>query len=415
MHRLFQHSLLFRPLMLPVRFRKMFLAHLLRGAAMQMVGLFVPVFLYLNAESLPLRQLVLPFNGNPMIAGLGTVCLFFLGVRFLTACIAIPSGVIIQKLGLVKSMLIGNAALVGIQLSLWQSLQTPWLVVAAIVFAAIEVMFYWTPYLTEFSAYADEKVLPKEVGFLELADRTVRAMLPMIGGLLIALIGFDGLFVTASAMILTACVLLLYSSEIHLSSRPSWTEFWQWLKHPEYRKIGIGLAGRLWDDNGLALWPIYLFLFLGTTERVGYLYTLALLASLVITYLVGSALHRIGEKRTLVFSASFLSVVWVLRSAAGQAWHFLSVDLMQRLADSVYVPTFDIFLFRFSRHQKMFEFFIYRELFISLGSILFWSSAMMLFVLGIAWKGVFVLAGLGVFASLFMTLSTMKSNEYPVR
>jgi len=233
-------------MMLPDKFHKLFLAHLLRGGAMQMTGLFIPVFLFLNAQLYPLKQIIAPFNGSQLIAGLGTVCLFFLGVRVLTTLLALPAGKSMQKIGLIKSMFLGNVALVGVQLSLWFSLQNPWLIFVAMLCAALEALYYWTPYLTEFSAFADEKVLSNEVGFLEFSNRTVRAILPMVGGVLIGLVGFDGLFATASAFIVFSVVLLFFAPEVRLSGQPSFGEFRRWLKHPEYRKIAVGLAGRLW-------------------------------------------------------------------------------------------------------------------------------------------------------------------------
>ena len=382
---------------------------------MQMVGLFVPVYLFTRATDFPIASFIRPWVSDPLILGLATVCAFFFLVRLQVFLTAIPFGRVIQKIGLVKSMMIGNLGLIGLHLGLLFAPQYPVMLLVAAISAGIEIIFYWTSYLTEFSAYADENALPKEVSFLDLMDRIVRASLPVLGGTLIVLFGFEGLYLIATVMIVLSCVILLASSEIHLKATPSLAEFRRWLQHPEYRKIGIGLAGRFWEDNGLALWPIYLFLFLGSVERVGYLYTIALLGSLVISYFAGTLLDHRREKKSLVFSGAILSMVWVARMTAGQIWHFISVDVVQRLADSVYVPAFDLFLFRFSRHQKMFEFFVYREMLISFASLLFWLLTMMLFFVGIAWKGVFVLASLGVLSSLLLTVSTMRSHEFSLR
>jgi hypothetical protein len=83
-------------------------------------------------------------------------------------------------------------------------------------------------------------------------------------------------------------------------------------------------------------------------------------------------------------------------------WHFLAVDVMDRLTGSVFTPLFDTFFYKASHGKMVFHFYVFRELVLSIVGVLFWSIVALLFILPFQWIGVFGLASVGTLLSLHM-------------
>ncbi|MBI5151681.1 MAG: hypothetical protein HZA34_03860 [Candidatus Pacebacteria bacterium] len=400
MPRLLQHSIHFHYPLFPEKLRWLFYAHLLRGAALQMVGLFIPVFLFLQGERYTFFSFGHEWSG--ITRGVLAVCFYFIVYRVIVLLFAVPSASLIRRMGLTKSMMVGNFILASLFASFYGTLYYPWLLFLTPILAGIETVFYWVPYYTQFSVHADIKKLGQEVGAADFLDRLIRACLPMVGGAMIGVFGFQALHITGVLFLVLASVCLLAVHETRLSFRVSLLEFFAWVKNRLFRDIIIGFCGKYIDDASFELWAVYTYIFLGTAQRVGYLYSVVLFLSLIISYVMGWYLGKHKGRKIFVLSGTLMSMMWMFRTMVQTVWHIIAVDLVDRLALSAFVPIFDTRFFFASRGKLVFHFYIFREMILSCIGILFWVSVGILFVLPAQWSGVFVLASIGSLLSIRM-------------
>lgn len=403
MPRSFHHSLHFEYSLFPPKLRWLFIGHLLRGAAQQTVGLFIPIYLYLHAYMFPWwNALPLSSQWGDLIRGVLVVCLYFILMRVMVVLLAIPLSRLIKSLGLVRSMIVGNIMLLLLYVTLSCIEVKPMLLFLVPILSAIEISLYWVSYHTLFSVSADLKKLGQEVGSFQFLDRLTRAGLPMLGGVVAGVFGFQTLNLLGAILIFGACVCLLPVHETTLSFTVTMREFFVWMKQKLSKNIILGFAGNYIDNSSFDLWSIYAFVFFGTVERVGYVFSVVLFLSLFISYFMGWYLGKHKGRRAFFISGGLLSVIWWSRMFIQSVWHFLAIDVMDRLTSSVFTPLFDTFFYKASHGKMVFHFYVFREIILSCTGIIFWSLVALLFILPFQWVGVFGLASVGTLLSLHM-------------
>lgn len=403
MPRSFHHSLHFEYSLFPPKMRWLFIGHLLRGAVQQTVGLFIPIFLYLHAETFPWWSMIpLSSQWGSLVRGVLIVCVYYIVMRLCVVCIAFPIARVIKVLGLVKSMIVGNMMLLVLFITLSFTEVWPILYIITPILSAVEVAFYWTSYHTLFSVNADLQKLGQEVGSLQFLDRLMRAGLPMIGGLVAGTFGFQVLNILGAILLFGASICLVPMHETTLSFQVTFGEFMRWIKHKISKNIILGFVGKYVDNSSLDLWTIYAFVFFGTVERVGYVFSIVLFLSLFISYFMGWYLGKHKGRKAFFLSGGLLSIVWWAKMFIQSTWHFLAFDVMDRLTSSVFIPLFDTFFYKASHGKMVFHFYVFREIILSLTGIVFWSVIALLFILPFQWVGVFALASVGTLLSLNM-------------
>ncbi|KKU23101.1 MAG: hypothetical protein UX35_C0010G0019 [Microgenomates group bacterium GW2011_GWA1_46_15] len=363
MQRLFHHSLHVEYALFPKGLKWLFSAQLLRGAAQQMAGLFIPLYLYTRIHSIGFFNISFFAHVSDLQKTVFLTCAFFLVMRLVTLVTIFPLSRFIRMVGLVKSMFIGNLLNMGMYLALYMANTNAWFLVLAAVLEGFVVTLYWVPYYTQFVVHAELKHLGQDVGALAFLDKLVRIGMPMLGGIIAASLGFRMLHLASAILFLLAAVV---------------------------------------DDAVFLLWPIFIFFIVGTVERVGYVYSLVLFVSLVIAYFMGWYLGKHKGRTLFVLCSSLLSALWVARIFVQQVWHIITIDLVDRLAVGVYEPIFDTVFFRKSRGKHVYHIQIYREVVNSLAAICIWSIIILFFILPFGWTGAFLLAGFGILLSIAM-------------
>lgn len=369
--------------------------------AEQFTGLFIPLFLF----TLSKQSVLFTFfpNLSYIQKGILYVCIYYLLWRVLEALILFPLSHLTKRLGLTKSMIFGNVFRILDFLALLLSIQNELFIIVSIVFRAIEMGLYWPSYYTQFALRADLRSLGRNVGSMYFLEKLIRVLLPMLGGTVIALFGFSANYIMAIFAMVFSIFFLFATTEVTCSYAVSLKDFLAWIKNKNFKKYTLAFLGWYIDTGAFILWTIYAFIFFGSIERVGYVFSIVLFISLVLSYFMGWYLGKYKGKRLLVLSGGILCGVWVMRMFIQSIWHFIMVDIVDRLAVSIYQPIFDTFFLRESRKKSVYHFHVYREIILSCSACLFWSIAMLIFILPLQWTGLFIFGGFGVLLSLYMS------------
>ncbi len=403
MRRLLHHSISFHYPLFPKRLRWLFIGHLLRGAAEVSVGLFVPIFLFTLGSELQipfLSRYLLPLPW--LLRGIVIIAAHFCLYRMCTLLLALPFARFVKRIGLIKSMILGNLCSLLMFLSFYFSVQNAWFLLPATVFAALPIILYWVPYHTQFAVRADFTLLGQEVGAIDFLNRLVSAGLPMFGGIVIGVFGFQVSYAIGILLMLASSICLLAVDEVKIAFSVSFREFIAWLRNQKKHRILIALFGKYLDDCAIGLWSVYIFIFLGTVQRVGYVYSVVLFSSLIIAYFMGWYLGKHRGRGVFFFTGGLLSLLWMFRLFVQNLWNLIIVDLLDSLAINVYTPMYDLGLVLESRGRQVFHFYVFREMLLSIVGMIFWLVIIGMFALPLQWIGVFMLGGVGMLLSLNM-------------
>jgi len=370
-----------------------------RELAAKLVLFFLPLFLFQQGQSLSFW----PDQFSSLQRGVMWLALFFLVRNVVALITAIPSAQLISKIGPQRAIELSQ---LGFMMQFWLLLigkdQAIWLVLAAAVLDGTQNLF-WSSYFTLLSQNAVKTRFGADVGLINFLLHLVVLLAPILGGWLIMWQGFGALFLVGIVCVLVGMILALKLNVSEAKDRVSWTEFFSWLHERSYQKLAFSYVGRYSNDAALSIWPLYVFLLVGSVQEVGYLYSLALFLAMIVTYITAAGLDKLHNRRPFVFSGGLLSLLWLMRTQIGSIWSIVMIDTCDRLTASFHWLFFDKqFLVR-SKGREALSFFAYREVIIGLAAVGFWLGFILIFGLfGWPLKAVFVVAAIGVWLSLLV-------------
>ena len=180
-------------------------------------------------------------------------------------------------------------------------------------------------------------------------------------------------------------------------------ELTMWFREQRFVKLSLSITGKAVHDLAIFVWPLYVFLLLGNTERVGLLYSLSFLLSVIIGLFLRKRIDHQERRQPFYISGGMLSVLWALRSQVFTPWSIALVDAFDKLTGNYHWLFFDRLLFNRGKGRAALSYFIYREMIVAGAATAFWLFfALMFFILPIEWKGLFALAAVGVLLSLLV-------------
>lgn len=366
---------------------------------------FLPIYLFtLGKEESFLNLLQL----TPLQNGLLTVALFYGLIRFVVFFTAIPLANLSHKVGFDMALVIAFSCQFFSMAALYFSKDWPVLIIVAAVFQALQINLFWNNFFTILSERLHRRWAGSELGVMQFIVQIVSVLAPALSGFLAIYYGFGVLFLMGGLIAIISAILIMTVKVSIPRDKVSWTEFGEWLRNPEFFKQTGSFIGRYINDAGLILWPLYVFLILGSVDRVGFLYTFSLFIAMILTFFIGNYLNHVKTKRPFYFSGGALSLVWVARSQVVSIWGIALADTVDKLVGNFHWLFYDFVAILGGKGREAFSYFVYREMIISIGAVLFWLVFASFFMVTSSWLGVFLFAGIGVLLSLLVSDSHAK-------
>lgn len=361
---------------------------------------FLPIFLYQQGSSDSFWRFL---PGSELQRGALLIVLFYLTHRITSLFTGIGIGKLITKIGYQKAMLMGFG-LFAIFLSLLYAKPNPGLLILVAAFVnGLETNFFWNSYLTLMSKLALSKHMGEDLGLLHFFLQLGQAIAPALGGMLVVAFSFSALFMVGLVGTLI-CILLVLQMELKKErDKISWKEFLKWTREKTFLRLAVSQTGRYLNDAILVFWPLYVFLILGSVDRVGLLYTLSLFLAMIVSFGVGFYIDHSKSKKPFYISGGILSLLWLLRSSVVSFWQIAIIDTIDRLTANFYFIFADSILFKRSKGGQALSYFVYREILVSCAAIVFWLIVGSLFIVfANPWTALFILAAVGVLLVLLI-------------
>lgn len=379
--------------------RKLYMMRVIRDLVHTITIFFLPIFLYQYGSEL---ELLRGYGLSTVQRGMLLIGGYYLVMRLIMVVVGIPAGQIARKLGLTKTLLLAHSMRLFAFVGLLLATQNVGYLVLSVVAEAFHTALFWPSYLTVLTEKTSFKSMSRDLGLLQFFLQLTAVIAPASSGYLAAHFGFEVLFLLAIICTLVGGGILLLMDIDALHDVVSWKEFREWVKERSFLRLTASFAGRYLYDSVLHIWPLYVFLVLGSIDRVGYLYTASLFLTMLVVFFAGLYMESSKPNKTFFLSGGMLMSFWFLRVNLFSVWGIALVDAAERLLGGGFWLFYDVIMVKRARGSQAFSYYVYRELVISIIAVLFWAAFAAFFFFSQGWNALFVVAGLGVLLSLLI-------------
>lgn len=387
-------------------FRMLYFSRITVNSATQLMGLFLPIFLYsFFGLSLPL------------------VILYYLALDILYAGLVVfGCQKIMNRLGIKRSLQLSvlfGAAYYAVFFLLDRYLVPSdlmaeanrfWYLAPAMFFSLMFRLTHWIPYQTNLAKLTERQIRASQLSLMEATIMALGAVMPIVAGLALTYLGYGALFLLALSIYLIS--IIPFSRLPQVEEKFSWTyrQTWQHLFSKKMRTSVLAYAGDGAESVvGAIVWPIFIWqLLAGNYFQVGAISSLIILATILTQALVGENLNKlVNKRRWLRYGVFFYASGWVLKALISTAFQVFLFSAYHNLSRVFSRTSFDALNYDIAADQGHYvdEYSVVREIAIILGKVV-----MGIFVLLIIpifpLQIVFILAAL---ASLSMSL--LKQGE----
>jgi MFS family permease len=316
---------------------------------------------------------------------------------------AIPLANVLRKIGHQKIFIWSYLLRLVALIALYQSSHAAWYIIPAMLIDGIQTNMFWTSYHTVLSQNTVKRHMGQDLGVLQFLLQLVAVISPAISGFIAFTTGLQSLFLIAFVGTIIGLFLTLRMQFNYVFDRVSLAEFRKWLAEPRFKQLTVSIMGRYINDTALFLWPLYVFIFLGSVEKVGYLYTISLFLALLFTFFLGMYIDKARNKKPFLVSGGVLSLLWLLRVQFLSIISITLIDVVDRLTSNFHWLFFDMILMRRGKGKEALSYFVYREMILCVAAFFFWGVFLLFFIFGLGWKSLFIFASLGVMLSVLIS------------
>jgi MFS family permease len=375
--------------------------------ASQLLGLFMPIFLY---------QV---FNFN-----IAWVLAYYI-LRDLLYLISLPLGpkVFMNRVGLKNSIrlgvIFGSLYYVGffilekytssMEVISGEFVPEAWLITIILTVAVILTLnrlTYWVPLHTDITMFTSKKDRGKQVSLMAVTQVILGALMPLVAGWL--LMEFDYSFLFVIAVIVYLIALIPFSALPKIDEKFSWTykKTWQEFTSKARRKLIIAYSADGAESGvRIIIWPIFIWEILnGNYLQVGIISSLVVVITVIAQFIVGKYTDKVNRKKMLKYGTILYAIGWVIKMFIASAFQIFITSTYHNIANIFSRTSFDAINYENAADQGHYvdEYTVLREMAIQVGRITM--SIIVIFLVSyLSIQMTFIFAALAVLAMNFIT------------
>jgi MFS family permease len=365
---------------------------------------FLPVFLFEIGANWTGKQFY--FFGSEITniqLGMIVVALFYGFLRVATMFTTPYVAVMMHKFGNRLTTTVGYAffgiAIVALHLATQKML---FLGVASVAFG----VFTAFDYITESTILAQnthKANIGKDLGLSRFLMQMANMVAPMLGGLLIIYAGYQSVFLAGLLLLVVILILSQHLSSQRVVQPVLMTDVVDLFKNRPFQQMMISSFGRYISDAAILIWPVYLFVLLGSVDRVGYLYSASFFLAMLVSMIGGAQVDKSKTNKPFLGTGTTLAGLWIARIFVLNPLTIAFVDALDRLISNYHWIYFEATILKAVKIRKPLTYLVARCVALSFFAVIFWSVVGLLFLILVdGWIGMFVLASIGVLFTLVL-------------
>lgn len=382
-------------------FKMLYLSRVTISSATQLMGLFLPIFLYIFLD----MSLILLIS---FYIGLDLLYLSFLiyGCKKIMNPLGVKRSlqisVLFGAIYYVIFFVVDNYVVSGaISLEIHRFW---WLIPIALINLFFRLS-HWVPYHTNVAKLTERQIRASQLSFMEATMMAIGAVMPFVAGLILSYLGYSYLFLLAVSIYLLASLPLYYLPKVN--EKFSWTykKTWRVLLSKKLRPSVIAYASFGAESViGLIIWPIFIWQVLNQNYlQVGTISSIIIIATILLQIFVGKSLDKLSNKKSwLRYGLFFYSLGWILKALVHTAFQVFLFSAFHNISRIFSRTSFDTLDYDIAADQGHFvdEYTVVRDMSLLIGKIIM-GILIILIIPFFSLRYVFVIAAL---VSLLMTL-----------
>jgi len=386
---------------LTLNFRYLYFSRITINSATQLMGLFLPIFLYqflgFNIFLVVLYYLILDVLYCSLVIWACRFAINKFGIK-LSLQISVFFGAIYYFI----FFLINQYANLGGELFSTNHLLY---LAPALFFSLMFRLTHWIPYHTNLAKLTEKNIRARQLSLMEATMMALGAVMPLIAGFVLDNLGYSYLFALAMSVYLLAIWPFSFLPKIFEKFSWSHKKTWQVLFSKKMRPsilayIGDGAEGIV----GVVIWPIFIWQILeGNYFQVGLISSLIIFTTILLQIVIGRFIDKAQNRRRLLrYGAIFYSFGWVLKVLINSSFQIFLFSTYHNLSRVFSRTSFDTMNYDIAADQGCYvdEYTAVREIAVLLGKILM--AILIIIILPyFSLRYIFVIAAL---ASLLMSL-----------
>lgn len=355
---------------------------LLRSLFMSMTTIFVPLFIYTQAMHL----------WGSYQKALYLIVFFFVVQRAIVALIVFPLSKLIENIGFRRSISLSVILLIGYTLALYFAKDNISWLWASAVCGGLQIPLYWISRDSALSMDIEGSKMGTKMGYIIVLENISGLLGPFAGGAIVAIAGYPTLFVTALVVLGLSTVPLWWMPPHSHRNGVSLAGFWYFLTNGRYLHQAVANFGNSMNDYGNGvIWPLILFLQGITDAKLGAVYSIVAVLTILIQYLTGKWFDRLRSKNDYTdegvygFTSVAMALSWLGRIFVTGFAQVVSLDIGRQIFGAVYSNFYVDYMHLGGKRMGSIAYWVYMEVIYSIGAVLLFGTMAIGIYYGI-WK-----------------------------
>lgn len=339
-----------------------YLAYGIDNFAMGLVSIFVPIYLYKM--------------GYPIFV----ILLYYFMLPINSVIFASLIAKTVARVGVKYSILVSALFKICFLVSLRFLPDHAWLFAILPTFNVLKTQFASLSYHLNFVEHSDSEHRGRQVGALQATALFASITAPLIGGLLIAWLGFSWLFATAIVLIFVSSIPILklkrVANTVPFNPQGIWKDIFKKENKPLFMSFG-GYAVEEWI--GFVVWSLFLFIMVQKTEAFGALHTIVTGVTFVVFYVVGKLSDKSDKRHIIKVSNVLYFFGWVARLFADSFTSVIFIDSYKNITGNVLQVPWSAYSYDLAAKRDYFRFIVQREIMFDFSRMIFVPFVLLIF------------------------------------
>jgi len=323
-----------------------FVSIAIRSLAMGMVAIFEPVYLYI-------------YFGH----SIAHVLFFWAAVSGVFALTVVFGGRAMERFGLKRAMLFSNFFYFAFYVCLFFANTSFLMLPLAIIMRAFGATLFWPAFHTDFIRFTKGEHRASGVSKMSIVSLCAGIASPIIGGFVLAGLGYASLFVVVLITLFASSFPLFLSKERYEVYTDSYKMAWSRIR--KNKNISFALSS-LSIEAGIdfIIWPIFIFSIGVTYRQLGTISTVALFLAAFFAWYIGKLSTKSNRNILLNIGSVLLAIACTLQFFIKDAITAFLAQNFYRVSKTTALIPFRTILYdkAASKKSQADEYIIYREI-----------------------------------------------------
>lgn len=370
---------------------EVYISRAARAFGLSLIGIFIPIYLYNLGYGLPV------------------IALFYIIAHSAHLLMTPVTAALMARFGAKHLMAFGQLwAMAFIVLLTFADSSTLLLLLAAIVWG-VDLAIFWPAHHLNMSYVRTQGKTSRQIGTIFMILSVTSALGPLLGGVIATQFGIQYAFLAALILLLVAAYVSMQTPEQGLKATFNWRQMlhgWKLLR----RDATANAANGLQTSIAISIWPLFIFLFLGTYQTVGLVVSFSLVVSIVVIYFIAVRGDQGKNLQQIHLGTKGSALVHLVRPFAQTFGVAVGINILHEVASNLYkIPFVSYYYEHASSARDRLAYIVKMELASSAGMIVSWLIVLVLALLlplNVALISAFAVAAVAVLFNTKIATST---------